>query len=777
MNKLLRFLCLLVLSLTAARAHAQISETDSADIPVAPPAAIVPQSLIPIEVRALRANTDAPFAKTDISGASLQKENLGQDLPFLLQYTPSAVVTSDAGAGVGYTGIRIRGTDATRINVTLNGVAVNDAESQSTYFVDLPDIASSTSSIQIQRGIGSSTNGAGSFGGTVSIASLGVPEQAGINGRISYGSFNTQKYMLQGSTGLIQNKVALQIRLSQITSDGFIDRSASELRSLQLNGLWKLSSKTTIQAMLLQGSETTHQAWNGVPEEKLRGNASAPLSTGDSALLAHYYNNVGSLYFSPKDSANLFSSDPRRYNAFTYDNQIDRYRQNYYQLFADHRFMPAVTAHIGLFLTRGIGYYEEYKQQEKYSKYGLQPFTTDAGDTFSRTDLTRQLWLDNYNYGAVYSLLWEASKTTKLSFGGAASQYIGNHYGYILWSQYGGVPEHYRWYKLDAQKNDFNVYAKAEQRVGRSLLLYGDLQLRSIGYFMNGFRNNPDLRTAVSYAFFNPKLGFTYRLPHTPLMHQKVYASIAAASHEPNRDDFEASPNQLPNPERLYDAEGGYEIATDLWSAGANAYYMHYQDQLVLTGKVNDVGAYTRSNVARSYRAGIELQAAYKPSDWISVQANATFSQNRIKDFTEYLDNYDDGTQAAFDHGTSEIAFSPSVIAAGGITLRPFRTASGKGFSADILGKYVGKQYLDNSSNESRKLDAYGLCDVRLHYDPTMPVFRKIGFTLMLNNVFDKAYESNGYTYSYVYGGSTSTQNFYFPQAGFNWLLGVEVKW
>ncbi len=759
--------CLLLSAVCISQANAQHEEADSTETPVAPMAA---QTLAPVEVRGLRAGADAPFAKTEVSGAQLLKDNLGQDLPILLQYTPSAVVTSDAGAGVGYTGLRIRGTDATRINVTLNGVAVNDAESQSTYFVDLPDLASSTSSVQIQRGIGSSTNGAGAFGGTVSIANLSVPDAAGIGSGISYGSFNTQKYMLQGSTGLLRDKVALGIRLSQITSDGFIDRSASALRSLQLNGLWKASPKTTVQAMLLMGEEVTHQAWNGVPEEKLRGN--------DSALSAHYYNNAGSLYFSPKDSVNLFSSNPRRYNYFTYDNQIDRYRQNYYQLFADHRFSRAVTAHLGLFLTRGIGYYEEYKQDENYSKYGLPPYATPGGDTLRRSDFIRQLWLDNYNYGAVYSLLWDAGRATKLSFGGAASQYIGNHYGYLLWSAAGGVPEHYRWYKLDAQKNDFNVYGKAEQRIGKDILLYGDLQLRSIGYFMNGFRNNPTLRPAVSYTFFNPKAGATFFLPRTPFLRQKLYASFAIASHEPNRDDFEAADTSLPRPERLYDAEGGYEVSGDDWSLAANAYYMHYQDQLVLTGKVNDVGAYTRTNVPRSYRAGIELQGAWKPLRWLALQANATFSENKIAAFAEYIDNYDDGTQQAILHEHTDIAFSPAAIGAGGLTLTPFyHSARGKAFSVEVLGKYVGKQYLDNTGNDARSIAAYGLCDVRLRYNPELKTLRNVSFMLLLNNVFNKQYESNGYTYSYIYGAATTTQNFYFPQAGFNWLAGMSVKW
>lgn len=730
-----------------------------------------PRSLAPVEVRAIRAGTDAPFAKTDISGDALQRNNLGQDLPVLLQYTPSAVTTTDAGAGVGYTGLRIRGTDGTRINVTLNGVPVNDAESQSTYFVDLPDLASSTSSIQIQRGVGASTNGAGAFGGTVSIASLRVAEQAGAEAAISYGSFNTQKYTLQAGTGYLGNRFALGIRLSQISSDGFIDRSAAKLQSLQLNAAWKVAPHTTIQGMMLQGEEVTHQAWNGVPEEKLRG--------PDSALGAHYSANVGSLYFSPQDSANLFSASNRRYNVFLYDNQIDRYRQNYYQLFADQRFSRVLTAHLGIFLTRGIGYYEEYKPNAKYAAYGLSS-PVHGNDTFSSTNLIRQLWLDNYNYGAVFSLLTNINPKLKINAGGGASQYIGNHYGYVIWAAEGGVPEHYRWYKLDAQKNDFNAYAKAEYRPSNRWLLYADMQGRAIGYFMNGFRNNPALRPAVSYAFFNPKAGATYFLSGASGLRQKAYASMAIASHEPNRDDFEASPGSLPKPERLYDAEGGYELAARSVSFAANLYYMHYEDQLVLTGKVNDVGAYTRTNVPTSYRAGVELQGTWKLRAWLVFAGNATFSQNRIQGFTEYVDNYDNGTQESIVHGTTDIAFSPATVSSASLTWMPFhRMQRAEGLGVELLGKWVGRQFLDNTGNTSRSLSPYGLCDFRLRYNlPAVgPFFRELGLTLLLNNVLNTAYESNGYTYSYVYGAAVTTQNFYFPQAGFNWLIGVRAKW
>jgi len=760
--------------LFAATASAQSTEPDSSDeetilsdsILTSP---VLVRELHPVEVRAIRAGQDAPFAKTDISGAELQKANLGQDLPFLLQYLPSVVVSSDAGAGVGYTGIRIRGSDGTRINTTLNGIAINDAESSGSYFVDLPDLASSTSSIQVQRGVGSSTNGPGAFGGTISLANLDFSEQSAGSAALTYGSFNTQKYTLQAGTGMLPGQIALNVRLSRITSDGFVDRASSRLSALQLQGMWKPSKKTSIKAMLLMGDEQTYQAWNGVPEEKLRGS--------DSGLAAHFANNMGVLYFNSSDSQNLFSSDRRRYNYFTYNNQTDNYRQNYYQLFGDHDFSPAVSGHIGMFLTRGIGYYEEYKPQQDLSGYGLPPFVTPGGDSLTSTDLIRRLWLDNYNYGVVYSLLWNAGTRSRITVGGGWSQYIGNHYGNIIWAQF-GVPDNHRWYKLDAQKNDFNIYGKAEQKWGQHVFTYGDVQIRSIGYFMNGFRKNPGLKPSVSYTFFNPKAGLTWLIRSTSAQRQKVFTSVAVASKEPNRDDFEAGINSLPKPERLIDIETGYELSSAKFSLMANVFYMGYEDQLVLTGKVNDVGAYTRTNVARSFRSGLELQGTCKPLDWLNLNANMVWSRNEIENYIEYVDNYDDGTQAAISHGNPDIAFSPGIIAGGGIGIQPFNhSAKGRAFYVDVLGKYVGSQFLDNTADKRRSIDAYGLCDLRFRYNIVVRPFREFGINFMLNNVFDKKYENNGYTYSYIYGGAMATQNFYYPQAGFNCLLGLTMKW
>lgn len=700
------------------------------------------QQLQTVEVRSLRAAPKAPYAKTELSQKEIENNNLGQDLPYLLQALPSTVVSSDAGTGVGYTNMRIRGTDVTRINFTLNGIPINDAESQGVFFVNMPDMASSANSIQVQRGIGSATNGAGAFGATVSIANTAVSDKPSAAADLSLGSFGTRKYTVKAGTGWLHGKFALDARLSSITSEGYVRNSASDLQALQLAAAWRQSDKAMLRFMVLMGKEKTGQAWNGVPQDSLAAN--------------RRYNELG------------LKSD-----GSYYDNQTDNYRQNYFQLFQDYRFNPYLSANIGLFLTRGLGYYEEYRMQEKFSSYYLPNFIAGS-DTFKRADLIRQLWLDNYNYGGVFSLLYKKEKL-EATLGGGFSQYEGLHYGLVKWAEF-GFPDNYEWYRNDAFKRDANVYLKTQYTLGR-LLLFGEAQLRSVHYRMNGFRKNPELRPETDYAFFNPRLGLTYLLQQTAQKEQRLYASLAYAGHEPNRDDFEASPAQQPKAEYLTDVEAGYEIRQLKWSAGLNAYYMRYQDQLVLTGQINDVGAYNRSNVPLSYRTGIELMAAGKPFSWLQLSANATLSQNKIQDFTEFVDNYDEGGQQAIYHGTTDIAFSPAFLATAGATFSPFpHHRSFKNLSMGIWGRHVGRQYLDNTSNPERSLAAYTLCDVKLHYDVALPSVPQLSFNLSLNNIFNRWYESNGFTYSYLEGGKLYTANAYFPQAGFNWLLGIGIK-
>jgi len=701
--------------------------------------------LQPVEVRALRAGDRSPFAKTDIHAGEIEKLNQGQDIPYLLQYTPSAISTSDAGAGIGYSGLRIRGTDGGRINVTLNGIPVNDAESQGVFFVNLPDLASSTGSIQVQRGVGTSTNGVGAFGAAISVNTMEQMEKPGAEASISAGSFNTQRYTVKAGTGLLKNGLQFDVRLSKISSDGYILRSASDLKSMQLLAGWKASDRTSFRFMLLTGAEKTGQAWNGVPQDSLKTN--------------RRYNELGI-----------------KADGSYYDNQTDNYQQDYYQFFADHKFSRNLTGHLGLFLTRGRGYYQEYRLGESFGDYYLPDFTTPAGDTFTETDMIRQLWLDNKHYGTVFSLLYEKNKTA-LTLGGSVARYEGHHYGFVKWAEF-GVPADHRWYYLGANKNDITLYGKAQQTLGRNLVLFGDLQYRYVAYQLDGFRKNPALHPEATYHFFNPKAGLSYFLRDNGLERQRVYGSFAVANKEPNRDDFENAAQSLPRPERLYDFEAGYEISRRRWNASANLYYMDYKDQLILTGQINDVGAYTRTNVASSYRAGAEIQAAWQAMQWLKLSGNATISQNKIRDFVEYMDDYDAGGQQVIPHGTTDLAFAPPVMGTGIIGFTPFRNLPyGQRIGLDIYGKYIGRQFLDNTGDDKRSMDPYSLCDVRLYYGIKAAPFREAVLTLAVQNVFDRKYESNGYTFSYIAGGETATYNYYFPQAGINYLLGLNLKW
>jgi iron complex outermembrane receptor protein len=742
---------LLLISFFAASAfHVTAQAVDSTDDDrdvtdtTVPKITVKAHDLQPVEVRSLRASSNAPFAKTEISALDIAKDNLGQDLPVLLQFTPSSTTTSDAGTGIGYTGLHIRGTDPTRINVTFNGIPVNDPEEQAVYFVDIPDIASSTSSIQIQRGVGTSTNGAGAFGGTISISNLQQFDTAGVILSSSYGSFNTYKNTLVAGTGLLSGGWQFDVRLSQIHSDGYVDRATTDLKSLQFTAGWQATKQTSFHLLIMSGTEKTGQAWDGLLQDSLGTN--------------RRFNMLG-----------------QESNGSFYNNQTDNYLQNYYQLFGDHSFGQYLTGHIGLFLTRGLGYYEEYVNGDLLSNYGINS-TTNPGPT----DLIRRLYLDNYYYGSVFSLLYSKNKT-KLTFGGGWTQFENQHYGTLVWEQYGGVTPNYKWYDDPSQKNDLNVYLKAEQNVGKKVILFGDVQYRNVAYYINGFQDNPILSPAVNYNFFNPKAGITYLLTNTGEMKQKLYASGAVANREPNHDDFEASPGNLPKPETLYDVEAGYEINKRKWSFSANLYYMYYHDQLVLTGQINDVGAYTETNVPVSYRAGLELQGAVVVTSWLKLGGNATLSQNKINNYTEYLANYDNNGnylgQLAINHGTTDIGYSPNVIGAASAVITPFQhMRHGQGFEVDINEKYVGQQFLDNTSNNGRVINAYSFCNVILRYSAKVHPFKEVVASLALNNVFNQWYENNGFTYPYATNGTAATQNYYFPQAGFNVLGGLTFK-
>ena len=691
--------------------------------------------LTPVEVKAIRAGEKAPFTKTNLAKKEIQKNNLGQDIPFILNQTPSVVVNSDAGTGIGYTGLRIRGTDATRINITLNGIPYNDAESQGTFLVNLPDFISSVNSIQIQRGVGTSSNGTGAFGATISLSTneTNLKSYAELNN--SYGSFNTWKNTVKAGTGLIDNHFTVDARLSQITSDGYIDRASSNLQAFYLSGAY-ISDKSSLRLNVFSGKEKTYQAWNGVPGYLLKNERT--------------YNSSG-------------TEKPGE----PYDNETDNYRQTHYQLFFNHIINDNWDFNTSAFLTRGMGYYENCKGGEKFANYSL-PNLVINGNTIEETDLVRQKWLDNYFYGPILSAQYKKDKHV-ITGGGGWSVYDGQHHGDIVWAKY-GFDNGFRYYDVDAKKSDINAYIKWQYQFSFYWNLFADMQYRHVQHKMNGFSNNPGLLINRKFDFLNPKAGIMYSKNGW-----QSYFSYAVANKEPNRDDFEAGVTNQPKKETLHDFEAGLAKKTAKFDAAVTVYYMLYKDQLVLTGMINDVGAYTRINVPGSYRTGIELQGGYVFTDWLNAVANLSFSRNTIKAFTEYLDDYDTNWewmgQHAVTHQKTDIAFSPSVIGGTTINILPV-----KNLEFSWVSKYVGSQYLDNTQNKERRLNAFYTLDARAIFTLKNKLFYEWNITGQVNNVFNKKYEPNGYTYSYVLDGSLIADNYYFPMAGTNFMIGVNIK-
>jgi iron complex outermembrane recepter protein len=689
--------------------------------------------LQPVEVSAVRAAEKAPFTKNTLTKKDIAKNNLGQDLPFLLNQTPSVVVNSDAGAGVGYTGLRIRGTDASRINVTLNGIPYNDAESQGTYFVNLPDFSSSVNSIQIQRGVGTSSNGAGAFGASINLSTNDINKQFYAELNNSIGSYNTFKNTLQFGSGILNKHFTIDGRLSRISSNGYIDRAKSNLKSFYFSAAY-VSHKNSLRLNIFSGKEKTYQAYNGVAEYLL-------------------------------DTSRTYNPSGTEKKGDPYNNETDNYTQTHYQLFYNHKINNYWKGNIALFLTKGKGYYEQYKAAKELASYGL-PIYIKGTDTVTNTDLVRRLWLDNNFYGTIFSLQYHKNKTD-FTFGGGWNGYDGKHFGQIIWAKVqAAVPANYQWYNLPAHKKDFSVHSKWAQQWTKNFQSFVDVQFRSINYRITGFRDNPTLEIKNKYNFLNPKLGLTYTKNNW-----QVYASYALAQKEPNRDDFEAGNNQQPKRELLNDFEAGAETKKNNYSFSANLYYMKYKDQLVVTGKINDVGAYTRTNIPNSYRMGIELQGKYIFDKFLNVAANITFSKNKIKNFTEYLDDYDNGGQQTKFYASTDIAFSPNVVAGGSINIIPVKNAE-----INLISKYVGRQYLDNTAQKSRSLNPYYTQDVRLSYLIEGKIFKAVNLIVQLNNIFSKNYEPNGYSFSYITGGKLTTENYYFPMAPFNAMVGVNLK-
>jgi len=681
-----------------------------------------------VMVTATRASENAATTLKNLSKAEIEINNFGQDIPFLLNQTPSVVVSSDAGAGIGYTGIRIRGSDATRINVTVNGIPINDTESQGMFWVNMPDFASSIDNIQIQRGVGTSTNGAAAFGASLNIQTNTRQDTAYTEVNTSAGSFRSLRNTLKLGTGLINGKFSFDGRLSRIVSDGYIDRGSSDLKSYFVTGAY-YGKNSLLRINAFSGKEKTYQAWNGVPQDSLATN--------------------------------------RRYNSFNYDNQTDNYQQSHYQMLYSKAISPKIAFNGALHYTKGAGYYEEFKDKEPFADYNLTPITV-GNALIDSTDLIRRKWLDNDFYGLTYSFIYTPNNQFNFTLGGGYNQYDGDHFTEVIWVQYAADSKiRHRLNENNGFKTDFNVFAKAQYQIN-DLSLFADMQYRKITYDFIGFNNfGQNVKQYDALHFFNPKLGFTYTID----MQSNLYASFSVGNKEANRDEYtQSTPASRPKHENLQNIEAGYRFKKQGISGGINLYSMQYRNQLVLTGQINDVGEYIRNNVAKSYRNGIELDIAIPILPSLSWMLNAAASQNKIKNFNEFIDDYDNGGQLLNTYPKTDIAFSPNFVGGSTLSFKPTKNAE-----IALLSKYVSSQFLDNTSNNSRKINAFFVNDVRLHYNIKTKAIKNIGLGLQVNNIFNKLYASNGYTFSYLSGGLVN-ENFYYPQATTNFMASVNLK-
>lgn len=685
-------------------------------------------------VQAVRANNKTPMAFSNLNKKDLAKRNLGQDIPVLMNFMPSVVTTTDAGNGVGYTGIRVRGSDGTRINVTINGIPYNDAESHGSFWVNMPDFVSSVENLQLQRGVGTSTNGSGAFGASLNLLTDAYAYEA--NGEISnsFGSFNTRKHTAKFSTGLINNTFELTGRLSNLYSDGYIDRASSKLNSYFLQGTF-INEGTLIKALVFGGKEKTYQAWNGIDAETLKTNRTYNSSGA-------YYDDNGQLQF--------------------YNNETDNYQQDHYQLHWNEKWNTNWNTNIAVHYTKGFGYFENYKPNENlFDDYGITPIEVN-GEIKEASDVIRRKYLDNYFYGITFSAQY-IKDDLELLFGGAANTYDNDHFGEVLWVKtqpQKSFPQEF--YRDNSKKNDINGYVKASYTFNDQWILFGDVQLRNVSYKANG--DDTGL-VDDKFNFFNPKAGLTYKInPNS-----QAYFSYARAHREPNRTDYESG---NPKPEQLNDFELGYRFGSEKLALNINGYYMLYKDQLVLTGALNDVGAAIRENSGNSYRLGIEIDGTWRFADKWQINPSVTLSSNKNVDYKAQING------ELVDLGNTNISFSPNIIVGNALTYTPINN-----LYVSWLSKYVGEQFMGNTDSEASKLDAYFTNDLNISYEiPLKKWFKSISFNILANNIFNVKYVSNGYYYTYdddwSVPGSISTIEGagYYPQAQFNILGGISLK-
>ncbi|QBQ42575.1 TonB-dependent receptor [Sphingobacterium psychroaquaticum] len=710
-------------------------------------------------VSATRARSNASTSFSNIDKQTIEKVNMGRDIPYLLDQTPSVVIGSDAGNGIGYTNMTIRGSSNERINVTLDGIPLNDAESMGSFFVNIPDFASSVDNIQVQRGIGTSTNGAGAFGASLNIQTDALQEKPYAELNNSYGSYNSWKNTVKAGTGLINNRYAFNARLSRVASDGYIDRASSDLKSFYVDGGF-YGKKQSLKATLFSGKEKTYQAWYGTPE---------PLIKGDRGRLADYA--VG-MELSSSETDRLLNAD-RKYNYYTYDNQTDNYTQTHARIHYNNQVSDQFNFSGALHYTRGAGYYEEYRADDKLSKYGMAPVIFGT-DTTKTSDLIRRRWLDNHFYGATYAFNYTPSNDLKLTLGGAFNQYTGDHYGEVIWSRFASNSElGDRYYENNAKKNDFNIYGKVNYTLDKWLFNV-DLQYRTLHYKIDGNDDKiKNINIHDDLSFFNPKAGLTYLIN----AQSNAYLSYAYASKEPVRKDYVENPlNAFPTPERMQNIEAGYRLRTTSFNVGANAYAMLYKDQLIPTGAINDVGGTIRQNVPDSYRVGIELDAAWNITEQFTWRATAAFSQNKIKNFKEYVPVYDEDWN---DLGLKEIEYKKTNIALSAATIlsNEFAYRPIQNLEFSLRTKYVSRMYLDNTSSRERSIDPFLVNDLNARYSFAALGLKNVDLMVSVNNILGEKYETSGYTWgSMNTTGERTFYNFYTPQATANYMMGINIR-
>jgi iron complex outermembrane receptor protein len=718
-----------------------------------------------VVVKGTRAGVLVPMAQSTINQDELSEVNLGMDVPELLNTTPSLYFTSDAGNGVGYTYLRLRGSDQTNINVMINGIPLNDAESHGVFWVNMPDITTSTQSIQIQRGVGTSTNGAGAFGGSINILTEGINTQAYGEVSTGYGSFNTSKVNAKLGTGLLKDHWTFDGRLSYIHSDGFIERSAADLNSYYLAGSYS-DDKNTLRAITFGGNEVTQQAWWGVPEGRL---------TGDEQLMLDFAYDNG---YTQADIDNLLSSD-RSFNYYQYDNEVDDYGQDHYQLHYNRKVGKHNLLHVAGHYTKGKGFFEQFQDKDNwshdtyFSQYGLQDPIIGL-DTISQTDIIRRRWLDNDFFGAIASLNLKGDKTDTW-VGGGWNKYIGDHFGEVIWAEFASDSDiRDRYYDNQAKKADANMFAKTTYSLNSDWSLYGDLQFRHIEYeFVGNLQDGTQADQKVTYDFFNPKFGVNY------LNSKGVrgFMSFAVGNKEPNRDDHTAStPDSRPRHQTLYDVEAGFSLQGRMLAGEVVLYNMQYTDQLIPTGEINDVGESIRTNIDDSYRRGVELIGRWRPLERLDWSLTLNLSQNKINDYVDLAGLGD-------NLGQTDIAFSPSVILGDQLSYkilsRDPEDGSGVDLKAVWFTKYVGEQFLDNTSDSRKVIDDFLVNDLRFNLSVGGERFRALEFTFMIRNLLDEQYASNGWTYKYFLGPNPEdevTFNAYYPQAGRNFMTGLTLK-